>query len=128
MQQLAFKAYNNVTQRTASDKHLEYALFTEITHYLREIDKDETPAPALWADAIDRNLQLWTILTVDLLNPTNQLTPELKRGLLNLADIVRRTSHRVLAGSDELPTLIDINETIMEGLQAGQSAPAAAVA
>ena len=122
MHQLAFKAYGEVTNRTASDKQVEYAVFREITQSLQQISQDENPAPAEWADAIDRNLQLWTLLSTDLMNTGNQLDPGLKRSLIILAESVRRISYRVLGGSDELSDLIDINETIMQGLAAQSGA------
>ncbi|WP_084395913.1 flagellar biosynthesis regulator FlaF [Henriciella aquimarina] len=129
MQQLAFKAYGEVTSRTGSDQQIEYALFQEITQSLQEVAQNDDPPAALWADAIDRNMQLWTILATDLLTEENQLNPELKKGLLTLSQSVRRLSHSVLAGDAELEELIDINEIIMRGLrgqvdQPGQEAAA----
>ncbi|MEQ8557463.1 MAG: flagellar biosynthesis regulator FlaF [Henriciella sp.] len=123
MHQLAYKAYGEVTNRTASDKQVEYALFREITQSLQHVSQNEdVPAPE-WADAIDRNLQLWTLLSTDLMNEQNQLDANLRRSLIILAESVRRISHRVLGGSEELQDLIDINETIMQGLsgQTGQA-------
>jgi flagellar protein FlaF len=116
MHQLAYKAYGEVTNRTASDKQIEYALFSEITQALQQISQAEDPAPSEWADAIDRNLQLWTILSTDLANSENQLDSGLKRSLVIIAESVRRISYRVLGGSDELSDLIEINQTIMQGL------------
>jgi len=122
MHQLAYKAYGEVTNRTASDKQVEYALFSEITQALQKISQTDDPAPSEWADAIDRNLQLWTVLSTDLASPENQLNDDLKRGLIVLAESVRRISYRVLAGSDELADLVDINQTIMLGLEAQANA------
>lgn len=129
MQQLAYKAYGEVTNRTASDKQIEYALFREITQALQSVAQTDDPPAAEWADAIDRNMQLWTILATDLLSPENQLNPELRKGLLVLSQSVRRLSQSVLSGDAELDELIDINEIIMKGLrgqvdQPGQEAVA----
>lgn len=128
MHQLARKAYSDVTSRTASDKQIEYALFSEITNALKEVAAQKMPPPAVWADAIDRNLQLWLTLTIDLLNPDNQLPPELRMGLLNLGEMVRRISHRVLAGDAELSELIEINEAIIAGLSGDPGTDLAGVA
>lgn len=129
MHQLASKAYGNVTNRTASDKQVEYALFSEITQSLQHVSQTDDIQPAEWADAIDRNLQLWTILSTDLLSEENQLDAGLKRSLVLLAESVRRLSYRVLADEAEISELIEINQTIMLGLSGqtgdGQSEEAA---
>lgn len=121
MQQLAFKAYSNVTQRTASDEQIEYALFRDITEALQDVASKDSPPLTQWADAVDRNLQLWTLLSADLMSPDNELDAGLKQGLLTLSESVRRLSYGVLAGNAELDDLIEINESIMTGLQTAAS-------
>ena len=116
MHQLAFKAYGEVTNRTASDQQIDYALFREITQALNEIAQQDDPLPSVWADAIDRNLQLWTLLSTDLMNSDNQLPAEIRKSLLSIAESVRRISYDVLSGGGEMADLIEINETIMQGL------------
>ena len=105
-----------MASRTASDKNIEFALFQQITHALQGVAEADRPEPSQWADAIDRNLQLWTILTVDLLSPQNTLPNEIKTGLLNLASFVRRQSQQVLSGNGSLEDLIEVNQTIMGGM------------
>jgi flagellar protein FlaF len=128
MHNLARKAYSDVTSRTATDKQIEYALFSDITNALKDVAAQDMPPPAVWAEAIDRNLQLWLALSVDLLNPDNRLDPQLRRGLLNLGEMVRRISHRVLAGEADLTEIIEINEAIMAGLSGDPGSGLAGVA
>ena len=116
MHNLAHKAYSTVTTRTASDKQIEYALFSEITNALKDVAAQEVPPPAVWADAVDRNLQLWLHLSIDLLNPDNQLDPSLRNNLLTLSEMVRRISYKVLSGEIDIKELVEINEMIMKGL------------
>ena len=118
MQQLAFKAYGEVTSRTASDQQIEYALFREITQSLQYVAQDDEASPAAWADAIDRNLELWTLLAVDLMSEDNQLDPNLRASFIALAESVRRISYGVLADRAEISELVEINETIIQGLEA----------
>ncbi|KCZ51053.1 hypothetical protein HY29_06785 [Hyphomonas beringensis] len=120
MQQLAYKAYGEVTNRTASDEQIEYALFQEITQALKAVDEDERPSPVVWVDAIDRNLQLWQIISTDVMSEANQLDSALKANLITLAESVRMISYHVLSRKAEISELIEINEIIMEGL-AGQT-------
>lgn len=127
MQQLAYKAYGEVTSRTANTGQIEYALFQDITQALRNVDEIETPEPAVWADAIDRNLKLWHILATDLMSESNELEPTLKKNLITLAESVRQISYHVLSRKAEIAELVEINEIIMQGL-AGQDITPADVA
>ena len=117
MQALAVKAYGEVRNRTADNKSLESALFEQITDGLIEAVNLEKEDPAKWADAINRNLELWTVLTTDLLNPNNQLPDATRKSLLELSVFVRRASMQVLSGSGDLTDIIEINQSIMGGLK-----------
>lgn len=116
MQALAYKAYGQVTQRTATGRALEYAVFEQITRDLQSVLDDGGENPGAWGDAIYRNLQLWTIIATDLLSPENALPNETKAGLITLSEFVRRTSMKILAGSEGLADIIEVNRTIMAGL------------
>ena len=120
MQALAVKAYGEVRNRTADNKSLEAALFQQITDGLKQAIDLEKSDPATWADAINRNLELWTLLTTDLLNPDNQLQDALRKSLLEISVFVRRTSMQVLSGDATLDDLIEVNESIMSGLKGNQ--------
>ena len=121
MQALAFKAYGEVKQRTAGERNIEFELFQQITEALEHVARSEDVAPALWADAIHRNLQLWSALAVDLLHPGNALPDEVKKSLLYLSEFVRQSSMKILSGTGELADLIEINRTIMGGMMSGGS-------
>ncbi len=116
MQALAFKAYGEIAQRTAGNKEVEYALFRQITDALESVTDARSRSLSDWADAINRNQQLWTIIATDLLQPGNALPDELKRSLLVLSEFVRQTSLKVLAGTEVIPDLIEVNKIVMAGL------------
>ncbi|MEL7031245.1 MAG: flagellar biosynthesis regulator FlaF [Pseudomonadota bacterium] len=116
MQALAQKAYGEVRNRTADSRSIERALFRQITDAMIEAQDLKQSDPAKWANAINRNLDLWTLLASDLMNPNNGLDAGLRKSLLELSVFVRRASTKILAGGDELPDLIDINESIIKGL------------
>lgn len=117
MQALAVKAYGEVRNRTADDVSLEHALFRQITDGLIEaIDLEKTDA-SKWADAVNRNLELWTLLATDLLHPENRLNDATRKSLLELSIFVRRASMQILAGEGEISDLVEINESIMKGLK-----------
>lgn len=117
MQALAYKTYGQTSRRTADPKTIEFAVFKQITEALELVLADGGEDLGLWADALHRNMQLWTVIATDLLNPDNALAPEIKNGLFSLSEFVRRTSHQVLSGGDGLADLIAINQTIMAGLE-----------
>jgi flagellar biosynthesis activator protein FlaF len=125
LQSLAFKAYGEVTQRTAGEKDIEIALFQQITNELRNVSDADTVQPTDWAEAIHRNQQLWTMIAIDLLNPGNALPEEMKRSLLYLAEFVRQNSMKILSGSGDIADLIEINQSIMMGLSGASSGQAA---
>ena len=124
MQQLAYKAYGEVTSRTANTGQIEYALFQDITQALKNVDEVEMPAPAVWADAIDRNMKLWQILSTDLMSDANELDPTLKRNLIALSESFPQISYQVLARKAEITELVEINEIIMQGLEGQSTSPA----
>ncbi|MFN4183314.1 MAG: flagellar biosynthesis regulator FlaF [Hyphomonas sp.] len=121
MQALAYKAYGQVTQRTATGRALEFAVFEQVTRDLQSVLDDGGANPGAWGDAIYRNLQLWTIIATDLLSPENALPNETKAGLITLSEFIRRTSLKVLAGSEGLADIIEVNRTIMAGLDGSAS-------
>lgn len=121
MQQLALKAYGDVQKRTASDRQIEVALFRQITLAMEHADADVSLAD--WADAVNRNQQLWSILAADLLGTGNGLSSDIRRSLLTLADFVRRQSLIVLEGEAEIGDLVEINKSIIDGLEGVLPAP-----
>lgn len=116
MQALAYRAYGEVTQRTAGDKEIEYALFLQITQALESVLDPVTRDAAEWADALSRNQQLWTIIAADLLQPGNGLAEDVKRGLLSVSEYVRQACFKALAGEEVIADLIEVNRTVMAGL------------
>lgn len=117
MQTLAFKAYGKVEHRTAGDRNIEHALFRQITEQMLAVKHAADPTPTEVADAINRNLQMWTTLATDLMSEENGHSNELKGMLLGINAFVRRTSMQLLSGEGDLADLIEVNQIIMQGLQ-----------
>lgn len=124
MHQLAYRAYGQTTRQTADPRQIEKTLFEQVTDALVHVNQSGGADAALWADAVHRNSQLWLTLAGDLLTPENALPSELKTGLLNLAEFVRRTSLAVLAGREGMDDLIAINQAVLGGLEAQSAAMA----
>lgn len=116
MQTLAQKAYGNVQQRTAGDEELEVTLIRQITSELENVDGKDGVTPALVADAVSRNLQLWTIFATDLADARNGMPDTVKASLISIAGFVHRESMKILAGSGSISDLIDINRNLLISL------------
>lgn len=121
MQNLAYKAYGEIQQRTASDRQIEAALFREINSALALASSDGSPADR--ADAVNRNQQLWSTLAADLMSPNNSLPDALRQSLLSLSEFVRRYSLTVLEGEGAIADLVEINASILAGLEQSGSGP-----
>ncbi len=68
-------------------------------------------------DAIDWNRRLWSTLAVDCMDESNRLPPPFAgEDRLDL-DLVTKYSSQVMQQGVSLEPLIDVNRTIMQGLQ-----------
>lgn len=123
---LAKQGYKAVQKEAASDKAIELRVFMSVTAQLKAVDfEDKLEFPKL-SDAILENLQLWKILFLDLINPSNTLPQELKASLIQLSDFTQSHSRKVLLGEATPEALIDINNSIIAGLrQSMRPAPSA---
>lgn len=123
MQNLVSRAYGEVQQRTADDKEIERAVFAQITAALENVADPRAVSPTDWADAIHRNQQLWSILAADLLSAKNALPEATKTQLFQLSQFVRKHSLQVLSGTADVADLIDVNKSILVGLNGRSARP-----
>lgn len=118
MHALAHKAYGQTKTRTIDDKQLELAVFKQITEALEAASSLPVSEASVRAEALNKNTQLWTILTTDLLHPENAYDANLKRDLLILARFIEKKTPNSLTDNDALNELIEINQTVIAGLVA----------
>jgi flagellar protein FlaF len=114
---MSIKAYQRAATQADSPRELEYKAFGQVTAGLVRV-KEEKPAPAAVAEALDANRRLWNLLSADCSVPENQLPLELRGQIISLALWVARYSGEVLRDGADVEPLIDINRTMMEGLAA----------
>ncbi len=117
MSALAYKAYKNTMQHTASPRDIELQVFKRITSTLRAIDTTRPGGFSDLAATLQENLTLWQTLMIDVIDPDNPHPQELKAGIANLAEFVRQQTHKIMAGEGDLEALLDVNEIIIVGLQ-----------
>jgi len=112
---MSIKAYQRAATQAEQPRDLEYRAFGQATAALVRI-KEENPAPAIKAEALESNRRLWNLLSADCSAPENQLPMALRGQIISLALWVSRYSSQVLREGADVEPLIDINRTMMEGL------------
>ena len=112
---LAKAAYISSTTHMRNDRTTEYDVFRKITNQLRQSDaKKDHPG---FVRALHDNRQLWTLLAVDVADKGNRLESGMRAQIFYLAEFTRLHTSKVLAGSETIQALIDINMAVMTGLR-----------
>jgi flagellar protein FlaF len=112
----AARAYGQVIRRTDAPRIMERRVFAEITAALETAQAPDTHFVSR-IEALQRNRELWIALAFDVADEANPLPVELRAGILNLAIWVDGQSARILRGQGGLDGLIEINRTVMAGLE-----------
>ena len=113
---MTLRAYQNTQRITEDPRQTEYRLFGQVTGALIDAQKAGTSGGPL-AEAIDWNRQLWRTLAADCLDDRNQLPQDVRAKIVSLSLWVAKYSKEVTRQGASLDPLIDVNRTIMQGLQ-----------
>ena len=118
-QKLAAQCYAQSAAPIRTPRNTEYEAISQITRKLKAaLSPADNKDMSLLADAIHRNRQLWVILASSVAEDDNLLPDELRAGLFSLAEFVRKHSAKVLMENADGSVLVDINMSIMQGLNA----------
>ena len=112
---MTHKAYQNTQAVTEDPRATEYRIFGKVTGALIDAEKAGKSGGPL-AEAVDWNRKLWRTLAADCLDDRNQLPQDLRAQIVSLSLWVTRYSKEVTRQGASLDPLIDINRTIMQGL------------
>jgi len=112
---MAVTAYQKAQRASENPRNAEYRLFGQVTGALMDAQSAGAKGTSL-IDAIDWNRRMWSTLAVDCLNDGNQLPRELRAQIISLSLWVTKYSSQVMQEGASLEPLIDINRTIMQGL------------
>lgn len=97
--------------RAARDpREQEAEIIRRVTFGLRSAMQDEGPARVR---AIADNRRLWLAMETALMDPSNQLPPPMRAGLVSLGRAVLREMD---SESPDLAFLVDVNEQVAAGL------------
>lgn len=123
---MSFQTYQTVSARGESPRETEYRLFGQVTRSLMDADTAGRDDIARMAAALAWNRQVWNALANDCADERNGLPDQLRASIISLALFVRKYSSNVMRDGADMSPLIDINRTIMQGLE--QRPPTASAA
>ena len=114
---MSLQAYQRAAQQAESPRDTEYRLFGQVTGALLNA-KQAGAAGAPLVEAVDWNRRLWRTLAADCMDDRNTLTQDVRAKIISLSLWVAKYSRSVTREKAPLDPLIEINRTIMQGLQA----------
>jgi flagellar biosynthesis activator protein FlaF len=121
---MSIQAYQKTATRAESPRQLEFRAFAEATRTLIEASALPKEEIGRRAEALARNRRLWSVLAADCAIEGNQLPGPLRAQIISLSLFVDRHSRAVIRQGESFDVLIDINRTIMQGLQPAPAASA----
>lgn len=113
---MSHHAYQNTQRITEDPRTAEYRLFGQVTGALIDAKKNGTKGGPL-AEAVDWNRRLWGTLAADCMDDRNRLPKEVRAQIVSLSMWVTRYSKDVMRTGASMDPLIEVNRTIMQGLQ-----------
>lgn len=123
---MSLQAYQQAAARAETPRDIEYRLFGQVTRALMAAAELDVTDIAGRMDALDWNRRLWSVLAADCGSPGNQLPEELRASIISLSLWVNRHTSAIMRNEAEFGPLIDVNKTIMQGLEPAREASAAA--
>jgi flagellar protein FlaF len=113
---MTLKAYQNTQRVTEDPRATEYRLFGQVTGALIDAKNRKVSGGPL-AETIDWNRTLWRTLAADCMDDRNALTHDVRAKIVSLSLWITKYSKQVTREGASLDPLIEINRTIMQGLQ-----------
>ncbi len=113
---MSLRAYQKTQQITENPRETEYRLFGQVTGALLDVQRANAKGGPL-VEAVDWNTRMWRTLATDCLDDRNKLPQDLRAKIVSLSLFVAKYSKRVTREGASVEPLIQINRTIMQGLQ-----------
>ena len=113
---MTLQAYHNIQRAVEDPRTTEYRLFGQVTGALLQAKSSNAQGTPL-VEAIDWNRRMWRTLAADCMDDRNALTQDLRAKIVSLSLWVSKYSRKVTREKAPLDPLIEINRTIMQGLQ-----------
>lgn len=113
---MSLNAYQKTQQILEDPRQTEYRLFGEVTRNLMEVKKKNTRGREL-IEALDWNRRVWMAMGNDCRNDHNKLPVPVRAQIISISMWVTRYTRNVVRNHAPIDPLIEINRTIMQGLQ-----------
>ncbi|SRR5579862_7101200 len=113
---MTLQAYKNTQRITEDSRTTEYRLFGQVTGALIDAQRNRQSGSPL-VEAVDWNKKLWRTLAADCMDERNQLPQDVRAKIVSLSLWIAKYSRSVTRDGASLDPLIQVNRTIMQGLQ-----------
>jgi flagellar protein FlaF len=120
------QAYKQAATRTESSREMEYRLFGQVTRALIQASAVDPSDFKTRIEALDWNRRLWSTLATDCSDPGNAMPMALRAQIISLSLFVGRHSSAIMRDGEDFEILIDLNRSIMQGLNMDPNAAQAA--
>ena len=114
---MSLNAYQNAATRSEDPRSTEYRLFAQVTRALINAGEADMLDMKTRSEALDWNRRVWSAFAIDCAEPDNQLPEGLRAAIISLSIFVSKHSSAVMREGADIDILIEINKTIMQGLQ-----------
>ena len=124
---MSITAYKRTITETENPRQIERRVFSNVTAELevrsQAFDVAEQAGDKLrilsegLRDSLSYNQRIWQTIRSDLVNPGNALEPDLRAGLISLSLWVETHTNEVLKGHRKVKPLLDVNRSIIRGLE-----------
>jgi flagellar protein FlaF len=121
---MSYQAYQRTSARTEDPRSTEYRLLGQVTRALMEVQEIEPREIRKRAEALDWNRRVWSAFAADCANPDNGLPEALRASIISLSIFISKETSAAMRGGGDIETLIDLNRTVMQGLEPGAQAAA----
>jgi flagellar protein FlaF len=121
---MSYQAYQRTSARAEDPRSTEYRLLGQVTRALIEVQEIEPREIRKRAEALDWNRRVWSAFAADCANPDNGLPDALRASIISLSIFISKETSTAMRGGGDIETLIDLNRTVMQGLEPGAQAAA----
>lgn len=118
---MSLSAYQRTRTITEHPRATECRLMRQITGELIAA-RDAGLTGLSLKSVLSRNREVWNVFTADCGTGGNKLPVELRASIVSLGLWVERYTSDVMTGRDDIEALIDVNRSLIEGLQPRGSA------
>ncbi len=121
---MSYQAYQRTSARSEDPRSTEYRLLGQVTRALMEVREISGGEIRKRAEALDWNRRVWSAFAADCANPDNGLPEALRASIISLSIFISKETSVAMRGEGDIDTLIDLNRTVMQGLEPAAKAAA----